>query len=48
MFTKKQQVPTDMAEFEMIKKKEYKVRSRYYIYWGTVLILTYLFYVPKG
>ena len=48
MFTKKQQVPTDLADFEMIKKNEYKVQSRYYIYWGTVLILTYLFYVPKG
>ena len=48
MFTKKQRVTKDTAEFEMIKKKEYKVRSRRYIYGGTVLSLTDLFYVPKG
>ena len=30
-FTKKQRVPTDMAEFEMIKKKADKVRSRSYL-----------------
>ena len=48
MFTKKQRVTKDPAEFEMTKKKEYQVRSRRYIYGGTVLSLTDLFYVPKG
>ena len=37
-----------MAEFEMIKKKVYNVRSRRYIAWGTVLSLTAFFYVLKG
>ena len=32
----------------MIKKKVYKVRSRRYIAWSTVLSLTAFFYVPKG
>ena len=47
-FAKKQWVPTDPSEFEMIKKKSDKFRSRRYIYGGTVLILIALFYVPKG
>ena len=47
-FTKKQRIPTDSAEFEMIKKKIDKVQSRRYIDGGTVLSLTALFYVPKG
>ena len=46
-FTKKQRIPTDSAEFEMIKKKIDKVQSRRYIDGGTVLSLTALFYVPN-
>ena len=44
----KQWVPTDPAEFEMINKKVYKVRSRRYISGGTLLILIYFVYVLKG
>ena len=44
----KQWVPTDPAEFEMINKKVYKVRSRRYISGGTLLILISFVYVLKG
>ena len=47
-FTKNQQVPTYPAEFEMIKKKVDRVRSRRYIAGGTILSLTYFFSMPKG
>ena len=46
-FTKKQQIPIDPTEFEMIKKKVDKVRSRRYIYGVTVLSLT-AFLCAKG
>ena len=45
--TKKQRVPTDPDEFEMIKKKVDKFRIIRYIAGDAVLSLTYLFYVPK-
>ena len=47
-FTKNQRVPTDPAEFEMIKKNLYKVLIRSYITGGTLLSLIALFCVPKG
>ena len=47
-FTKNQQVPTDPAELEMIKKNLYKVRSRHVIDGGTLNSLKFFFYVPKG
>ena len=47
-FTKNKRVPTDPAEFEMLKKKVDKVWIRRYIAGGTVLSLTALFYVLKG
>ena len=47
-FTREQQVTTDLDEFEMINKKVYKVCNRRYIAGGTVLSLTYLFYLSKG
>ena len=45
---KNQQVPIDLDWFEMIKKNENNIRIRRYIDGGTVLVLTSLFYVPKG
>ena len=47
-FTKKMRVPTDIDQFEMIKIKVDKVRSRRYITGGTVISLTAFFYVSKG
>ena len=46
-FTKNQWVSTYPAEFETIRKKLDKFRSRCYIAGGTVLSLTALFYIPK-
>ena len=46
--TKNHWISMDPDEFEMIKEKVDKVRSRCYISGGTVPNLTVLFYVPKG
>ena len=47
-FTTNKRFPTDVAEFDMIKRKVEKVRIRRYISGGTVLSLTAFFYVPNG
>ena len=47
-FTKKQRMPMDELEFDMVKKKIEKAKNRQYITSGTVLSLTILFCVPNG
>ena len=47
-FTKKQRMPVDESECEMVKMKIEKVKHRRYITSGTVLSLTSFFHVPKG
>ena len=47
-FTKKQSMPVDELECDMVKKKMEKEQHRRYITSGTVLSLTSFFCVPKG
>ena len=46
-FTKKQSMPVDELECDMVKKKTEKVRHRRYISSGTVLSLASFFHVPN-
>ena len=46
-FTKKQSMPVDELECDMVKKKMEKERHRRYITSGTVLSLTSFFCVPN-
>ena len=47
-FTKKQRMPVDESECEMVKMKIEKVKHRRYITSGTVLSPTIFFHVTKG